>query len=66
LLRGDGAGIPRTFVWCNGPPHPSFDGSAERARTEAGWRFRELPTWHTPMRTMPRELTDLLLEAAVG
>jgi len=64
VLRGGGAGIPRTFVWCNAPPHPSFDGSAERARAEPGWRFRELPTWHTPMRTMPRELTELLLEAA--
>jgi hypothetical protein len=64
VLSGAGAGIPRSFIWCTGPPHPSFDRSAERARREPGWRFRELATWHTPMPTMPRELTELLLEVA--
>jgi len=63
-LTGAGAHLPRAFVWCNGPPHPSFDGAVARARSEPGWRVRELPTWHTPMRTMPRELTELLIEAA--
>jgi pimeloyl-ACP methyl ester carboxylesterase len=29
---------------------------------EAGWRLRQLPTGHDAMITMPRELTDLLLE----
>jgi len=29
---------------------------------EAGWRLRQLPTGHDAMITMPRELTDVLLE----
>jgi pimeloyl-ACP methyl ester carboxylesterase len=29
---------------------------------EAGWRLRQLPTGHDAMITMPRELSDLLLE----
>jgi hypothetical protein len=29
---------------------------------EAGWRLRELPTGHDAMITMPKELSDLLLE----
>jgi hypothetical protein len=37
--------------------------AAARAR-DAGWRYRELPTDHMAMVTMPRELTDLLLELA--
>ena len=36
----------------------------ERARTEPGWRYRELATGHAAMVTAPAELADLLLEAA--
>ncbi len=61
---GAGSYLPTTYIWCTNPPHPSFDRSVERAHTDSGWRIRKLPTWHIPMQTMPRELTDLLLEAA--
>ncbi len=36
----------------------------ERARTEPGWRYRELATGHDAMITAPKELADLLVEAA--
>jgi pimeloyl-ACP methyl ester carboxylesterase len=51
----------RTYVLCtNGAP--AAVAFAERARTEPGWRYRELPTGHDAMVTMPRELSDLLLD----
>jgi hypothetical protein len=31
---------------------------------DPGWRLRQLPTGHDAMITMPRELSDLLLEVA--
>jgi hypothetical protein len=43
---------------------PVFRPFAERARTEEGWGYQELPTGHVPMVTMPRELSDLLVEVA--
>jgi pimeloyl-ACP methyl ester carboxylesterase len=63
-LTGAHRRVPTTYVWCTDPPHPLIAQAAERARAEPGWRFRELPTSHVPMRTMPDELTALLLEAA--
>jgi pimeloyl-ACP methyl ester carboxylesterase len=59
------AALPHTFIHCTDKgPVQTFDAmavSATRAR-EASWRYRELPTTHMAMWTMPRELTDLLLE----
>lgn len=59
------AALPHTFIHCTDKgPVQTFDAmtvSASRARA-AGWHYRELPTTHMAMWTMPRELTDLLLE----
>jgi hypothetical protein len=41
---------------------PVFRPFAQRARTEEGWGYRELPTGHVPMVTMPKELSELLVE----
>lgn len=58
------AALPHTFIHCTDKgPVQTFDVmtvSAARARA-AGWHYRELPTTHMAMWTMPRELTDLLL-----
>ena len=62
LSTGRGHSLPRTFILCTRRSSPSRD--AERARNEPGWRFRELATGHDAMVTAPRELSDLLLEAA--
>jgi pimeloyl-ACP methyl ester carboxylesterase len=55
-----------TFILCTGraTPHLVLIRTAERVRDEPGWRYRELPTGHDAMITMPRATADLLLEVA--
>jgi hypothetical protein len=36
----------------------------KRARTEPGWRYREVATGHDAMITAPREVADLLRDVA--
>ena len=55
------AELPRTFIYCTGSAFAAIGRAAARARG-AGWRYRALPTEHMAMVTMPREVTDLLLE----
>jgi hypothetical protein len=62
LTNAAAAALPRTYIYCNNPAMGFFEAFAERTRTEKGWRYRELATGHDAMVTMPRELTDLLLE----
>lgn len=64
------ADVPRGYIHCTETPPDWFMGlsaiiarSAADARA-AGWHYRELPTDHMPMQTMPKELTDLLVELA--
>jgi hypothetical protein len=56
--------LPRTYIACTANPAlaPVFRPFAERARTEEGWGYRELPTGHAAMITMPQELSNLLVE----
>ncbi len=58
---------PRTHIYCTGGGFfyslmQHILGRRALAPTEAGWRLRQLPSSHDVMITMPRELTDLLLE----
>jgi pimeloyl-ACP methyl ester carboxylesterase len=55
--------LPRTYILCsaNQIHFPEF---VRRARIDPSWRFRELPTGHWPMVSMPREVSLLLREAA--
>ena len=55
--------LPHTYIACTDNPAlaPVFRPFAERARTEEGWGYRELPTGHAAMITMPQELSDLLV-----
>jgi pimeloyl-ACP methyl ester carboxylesterase len=62
LPTGRGRSLPRTFILCTRRSSPSV--GAERARSEPGWRLREIDTGHDAMVTAPRELSELLLEAA--
>ena len=62
------ATLPRTYIACtrkspSWPFTPILAQAAARARA-AGWHYRELPTDHYPMETMPRELVYLLREIA--
>jgi pimeloyl-ACP methyl ester carboxylesterase len=66
-LSSEAAGhLPHTYIASTANPvlAPVFRPFAERARTEEGWGYQELPTGHVPMVTMPRELSDLLVEVA--
>lgn len=58
--------ILRTYIACtqksvDWPFTPILVQTATYVRAK-GWRYRELPTNHYPMETMPQELTSLLLE----
>ena len=61
------AAVPRTVILCTGKDerglYAPINWAAARARA-AGWRYRELPTVHAAMWTMPDEVTSLLLELA--
>ena len=57
--------MPRTYVYCAAKTAPdSFAEAATRVRDAPAWRYRELPTGHDAMVTLPRQTADLLLEAA--
>jgi len=58
--------LDRTFIRCTGdPPDRTFASAAvEARRPNSGWRYPEVASAHDAMVTQPRELVDLLLEAA--
>ena len=56
--------VPRTYIRCVGWPNASFDRYAEAARRGAGWRYRELAASRIADVTQPRDVAELLLEAA--
>ena len=65
LTNPAAAGVSRTSIWCTGNPDiplfAHFPEAAARAK-QNGWRYRELPTGHTALWTMPRETAALLIE----
>ena len=56
--------MSRTFIHATNPRHPGVTLSADRALAEPGWRHRELACGHPIQQEMPRQLADLLIEAA--
>jgi pimeloyl-ACP methyl ester carboxylesterase len=63
----DARSIPRTYVYCTdkaamGALNDGLQRAAERAQRDPHWRYRELPTGHTPMQSMPEAVVDLLAE----
>ena len=65
------AQIPRAYIYCTAKlkdipiavAWPAIEKAAKNARQQ-GWWYRELPTGHDVEKTMPRELSELLLELA--
>ncbi len=55
--------LPRAYIAClesrGVPLFAHFEEAAARAQRE-GWAYRELPTGHVPMLTMPDELAETL------
>lgn len=65
LTNPAGFAGPKTLIACvAAAPAAWRDAMIERARAEPGWRYREVATGHDAMITTPREVADLLLEAA--
>ena len=58
------AQIPRTFIFCTEPRGKTLGVGVRRVLEQPGWRYRELPTAHDAMVTLPAGLTDLFLEVA--
>jgi pimeloyl-ACP methyl ester carboxylesterase len=59
--------IPHTFIYCTAhrPQRETYHRSEVKARTEPGWRYRQLASGHDGMITAPDALTELLLETVV-
>jgi pimeloyl-ACP methyl ester carboxylesterase len=55
--------LPRTYISCK--RFPNLDPVKARVRTEAGWVYKEIDTYHDCMLTTPGELATLLIEAAM-
>ena len=68
IQHPDAAQLPRTYILCTEKPDTPlfspFKDAAREARA-AGWGYYELPTGHTPMETMPGELSALLAMLAI-
>jgi pimeloyl-ACP methyl ester carboxylesterase len=58
------AKLQRTFIHCTERSGRGQSPTAQRLRSEKGWRYRELATGHDAMITQPKELADMLLEIA--
>jgi pimeloyl-ACP methyl ester carboxylesterase len=64
-LSGAAESLPRAYIYCTRPgPGDGFRQFAERARTEAGWQYREIDASHNPHITAPDALAVLLDELA--
>jgi pimeloyl-ACP methyl ester carboxylesterase len=54
--------LPRAYIRCTQGPSPTFAATAARVRADQRWHYRELPTRHDAMVTMPQQLAVSLLE----
>src|SRR5262245_21031853 len=53
--------LPRSYIYCKRiPPGDPFRQFAERAKSEAGWRYHEIDASHSPHVTAPEVLATLL------
>ena len=60
-LSGEVERLPRTYIYCTRPgPGDGFRQFAQRARTEAGWQYREIDSSHNPHITAPEALATML------
>lgn len=58
--------IPRTYVLATDPPTTlmGYPAHGERAKTTAGWTYREVATGHEMIVTAPERTAELIIEAA--
>jgi hypothetical protein len=59
--------LPRSYIYCKRiGPVDTFRQFADRARSEAGWRYFEIDASHSPHVTAPEPLAALLQTIAAG
>ena len=64
-LTGAVEQLRRTYIYCTRPrPGDVFRQFAERAKSENGWRYREIDASHNPHITVPDQLGEMLHELA--
>jgi hypothetical protein len=56
--------LPRTYIRCAQYTIGPFAPFAERTRSDPSWQYHDLASGHDAMIVVPRELADLLLQAA--
>jgi pimeloyl-ACP methyl ester carboxylesterase len=60
-LQGGGLTLPRSYIYATRiTPADTFGRFAERAKSEAGWRYYEIDASHSPNVTAPETLKALL------
>jgi pimeloyl-ACP methyl ester carboxylesterase len=64
LVHPLGNGLPATYIACSKPLFAPTELAREIARGMVGWDYREIPTGHNAMMSMPGELTEMLVELA--
>jgi pimeloyl-ACP methyl ester carboxylesterase len=64
LANPAGNGVPRTYICCTDPIYAPLAAARERVRAQPGWVWREIPTGHDAMVTMPAALAHILIEIA--
>jgi len=66
-LSGAVEHLRRTYVYCTkARAGDVFRQFAERAKSETGWKYREIDASHNPHITVPDELTQMLDELSKG
>ena len=64
-LTGAVEQLKRTYLYCTrARPGDVFRQFAERAKSESGWKYREIDASHNPHITVPAELAEILHELA--
>ena len=66
LAHPVGNGVPATYIRCTDPLYPIVTPSAEFAKAQSGWDYREIATCHDAMISAPRELAEMLLSINAG
>lgn len=56
------ARLPRTYIQCVAPRHPSLGESQARIKNDKSWKWAEISSGHDAMVSHPVELARLLLE----
>ncbi|MBP1180913.1 alpha/beta fold hydrolase [Methylobacterium sp. PvR107] len=64
LSKPAGAGLPVTYVAYTNPALASIEPSRQRARSKAGWHYRELPVPHDVEVANPEKVVAVLLDRA--